>query len=382
MTTATVLHIVSGLSTGGAELSLLRLMESTPELRPGGVISLRDAGSVGPRLAALGVAVEAVGIRGSLPTPGQLLRLRRLARAAKPGIVQGWMYHGNLAALGCRTAAGRTVPVVWNIRHSVYSLADERPWTALVIRLGARLSRQPARIIYNSRTAAAQHEALGYAPERTLVIPNGFDIARFRPDPAARSLFRRELGLGAETVLVGLVGRYHPMKDHRSFLGAARVVAAAHPGVQFVLAGSRVDRSNAELQALVGESGIADRVHLLGEREDTPRLMAALDVLCSSSVSEGFPNVLGEAMSCGIPCVTTDVGDSAWLVGEGGTVVPRRDPAAMAAGVGELVAMSPDGRRAVGARGRARIEGHFALPAVARQYLELYRGLAPGQAGR
>ena len=169
-----VTHIITGLSTGGAERSLLKLLEASSELRDGArVISLRDLGTVGPHLSALGIPVSAIGVHGSLPTPAAVLRLRSQVRCTTSALLQGWMYHGNLAALAARGWLPGRVPLVWNIRHSVYSLASEKSLTALLIRLGAVLSHLPDRIIYNSRLAASQHEALGYAADRTVVIPNG-----------------------------------------------------------------------------------------------------------------------------------------------------------------------------------------------------------------
>lgn len=370
------LHLITGLSTGGAELSLLKLLEGSAELRAGAsVVSLRDLGTVGPRLAALGIPVQSAGIRGSLPTPAAVLRLRRLVRAARPALLQGWMYHGNLAALAARRWVGGRVPLVWNVRHSVYSLAAEKPMTAHLIRLGAALSRRPDRIVYNSRLAATQHEALGYDPSRTIVIPNGFDTERFAPGAQHRSPVRAELGLPPETPLIGLVGRYHPMKDHVTFLRAVARVRRSWPDVHAVMAGTDVTPENPELRALMTSLGIGDIVHAVGEVSDTVRLMAALDLLCLSSSSEGFPNVVGEGMACGVPCVVTDVGDAAWVVGDTGVVVPARDPEALAQGLGSLLASPASTRAELGHRGRRRIKEHFTLSAITRQYADLYATL-------
>lgn len=368
-----VLHLITSLATGGAELSLLKLLEGSAELREGArVISLRDLGTVGPRLAALGIPVQAAGIRGSVPTPAAAFRLRRMVRAARPGILQGWMYHGNLAALAARRWLGGGVPLLWNIRHSVYALAAEKPMTAHLIRLGARLSRRVDRIIYNSRLAATQHEMLGYDPSRTVVIPNGFDTERFAPGAHHRTPIRAELGLAPDTPLIGLVGRYHPMKDHATFLQAVAQVRSSCPAVHAVMAGTDVTGDNPALQALMHSLGISDIVHAIGEVSDTARLTAALDLLCLSSSSEGFPNVVGEAMAAGVPCVVTDVGDTAWLVGDTGRVVPPRSPAALAAALGAELALSATERQQRGARARARILAEFTLPAIVRRYEALY----------
>jgi len=371
------LHIITGLTTGGAELSLLKLLEASPDLRSGArVISLRDLGTVGPRLAALGIPVEAAGIYGSLPTPAAVGRLRRMVRAATPGLLQGWMYHGNLAALAARGWVRDRVPLVWNIRHSVYSLGAEKPMTALIIRLGAALSRRPDRIVYNSRLAAAQHEALGYAADRTVVIPNGFDTERFAPAEQHRVRVRTELGLAPDTPLVGLVGRYHPMKDHANFLRAVALVGQEHFTARFIMAGTDVTADNRQLMDLVTALGVGEIALPLGEIGNTALLMPALDLLCLSSSSEGFPNVVGEAMACGVPCVVTDVGDAAWMVGETGVVVPPRNSVALANGLNQLLGASAATRAELGRQARKRIESHFTLPAITRTYAALYAELA------
>ncbi len=376
------MHIITSLSTGGAELSLLKLLAASPALRAGArVISLRDLGTVGPRLEALGIPVWATGIRRSLPTPAAVLRLRKMVRAASPSLLQGWMYHGNLAALAARGWLRKRVPLVWNIRHSVYSLGAEKPMTAMVIRLGAMLSRWPDRIIYNSRLAASQHEGLGYASDRTLVIPNGFDIARFFPRSDVRSPVRAELGLASDTTLVGVVGRYHPMKGHENFLRAVAVVRREFPDARFVMAGTGVTPDNRDLMEVVGALQMREAVLPLGELSDTSRLMAALDLLCLPSSSEGFPNVVGEAMACGVPCVVTDVGDAAWLVGETGIVVPPRDPAALAEGMRQLLRAPSNARVQLGAAARRRIESHFTLAAVIQQYTDIYSALGGSTRG-
>jgi glycosyltransferase involved in cell wall biosynthesis len=281
------------------------------------------------------------------------------------------MYHGNLAALLARPAS--RPPVLWNIRQSLTDLGRERPLTALAIRAGARLSPQAARIIYNSRASARQHEAIGYDPRRTVVIPNGFDTARFQPALAARDTLVARLGVGRETIVVGHVARFHPMKNHLGFLRAAAMVVAAVPRTIFVLAGQGVDSSNRSLTSAIARLGLTGKVHLLGALDDVPALMAGLDLLCSpSGWGEGFPNVLGEALAAGVPCVATDVGDSAWIVGGAGLVVPPGDDAALAAALTDLIRAPSEVRKALGVEGRRRVQQEFTLEAIAARYEDLY----------
>ena len=188
---------------------------------------------------------------------------------------------------------------------------------------------------------------------------------------------REELGISEETPLIGLVGRFNAQKDHGTFIRGAARLHADLPEVHFLLCGDDVTCENIELAEWLKASGIGDRCHLLGRREDIPRLTAALDIATTSSAyGEGFPNVIGEAMASGVPCVATDVGDSALIVDEAGKIVPPRDPRALAEAWRALIMLGPDGRARVGLAARRRIEKHFSLPVVVARYQSLYEELA------
>ena len=371
-----VLHVITGLDTGGAEMMLLKLLSAG---QCGGieptVLSLTGlGGTIGERLIALGVAVEAVGLRRSGASIARLPRLLGSARRFRPHLVHGWMYHGNLAASAIGALATRHIPILWSIRQTLYRLSDERRSTRAVIRLGAALSHLPSSILYNSTLSAEQHEAIGYAGTKRVVIPNGFDCKQFRPSAEARREVRAELRLPPDSMLVGLVARYHPMKGHNVFLRAASHLSRDWAELRFILAGREVTKDNPTLAALIEELGLGERVILLGERSDVPRITAALDIACSSSVrSEGFSNTIGEAMSCGIPCVATDIGEGREIIGDAGILVPPGDAVALARAIGRMLDESIDQRRARGLAARARIEQKFSLTEIARRYHELYR---------
>jgi glycosyltransferase involved in cell wall biosynthesis len=311
-------------------------------------------------------------MKPGMPTPAAIWRLRCLARRLKPDLIQGWMYHGNLAASLAGAFAPKSVPVLWNIRRASCSLEHDKPLTRIIIKSGARLSGLPAKILYNSRMGAAQHKDFGYRADKTLVIPNGFDTALFAPSAEARGDVRLELGVGKDAILIGLVGRYSPEKDHANFLRGGALLLKSCPDVSFVLLGRGCDKENRALGELIRDLGIVERVYLLGERHGIPRITAALDIASSSSFEEGFSNVVGEAMACGVPCVVTDVGDSAWIVGETGRVVPPRDSEALCAAWRELVEMGSAARRALGVKARRRIEERFSIHRIAQQYEKAY----------
>lgn len=372
-----VLHIINDLSVGGAEMMLYKLLSTMNKERFSfAVVSLKKRGKLCKRVERLGVPVYTLASKRSFPTPASTWSLVRLMRRLRPDVIQGWMPHGNLAAQLVGALGQSRVPVLWNIRQSLYSLDYEKPLTAIAIKLGARLSKRPAGIIYNSRTGAAQHAAFGYSNKRSLVIYNGFDTKVFAPSASARHSVREELNVTENTVLIGLISRYHSIKDHSNFLRAAALLLEKYPDVRFVLAGREIEWDNQPLRELIQSLGLVNNVHLLGERQDNERIIAALDVATSASHGEGFPNVIGEAMSCAVPCVVTNVSDLPWIIEGAGRVVPKHDSTAMAEALIEMLERGQSGREALGHAGRARVMEHFRLDSVGAQYETLYQSVA------
>jgi glycosyltransferase involved in cell wall biosynthesis len=374
-----VLHVITGLNLGGAETMLYRLLRAShPGPSAYDVVSLTDRGIVGERIEAMGIPVRALGMRRT-PDPRPLLRLARFVARTRPDVVQTWMYHADLVG-GVAAALARNAKIAWGIHHSTVERAHARRTTRLAVALGARLSPWiPDRIVAVSRAARDLHVDAGYDARKFVVIPNGFDMTEFRQEPGWRREVRRELGVADHLVLIGLVARVDPQKDHVNFLRAAAVMARRRSEVRFLLCGKDATRENGTLLQAVSEHGLGDRVLLLGPRTDIPRIMNALDIATLSSAwGEAFPLVIGEAMACGVPCVVTDVGDSAYLVGDTGRVVRPRDPEELAAGWEALVELGPDGRRLLGGAARARIEQHFSLPRIAAEYASLYRRMLDG----
>lgn len=365
-------HIITGLTTGGAERALYNLLAGGLAQRyESAVISLSEAGTFGERIQALGVPVYTLGMRRG-PDPLALLHLRALVRVIQPDVIQGWMYHGNLAASAAAVLARGRPAVAWNVRHSLYALDDEKRLTRWIIRAGRILSSRTDATVYNSSVSREQHEAFGFCAERGRVIPNGFDLDQLRPDRSVAGRVRGEFGIPETAMVVGHVARFHPMKDHASFLRAAVKVADAFPDAHFLVVGRGVDLETSVLSGIVPER-LIDRFVFPGERADVTDLMRGMDVLCTSSAwGEAFPNVLGEAMACGVPCVATDVGDSREIVGDTGWVVSPAEQQALAAAIEQALSMSEDERQALGRGARQRVEAGFSLGAVFAQYVKLY----------
>jgi glycosyltransferase involved in cell wall biosynthesis len=372
-----LVFIISALDVGGAEIALLKLLERiNPATHSVQVISLTTLGPIGERIGRLGVAVEALGMRRSTMGLLALARVIRLLRQARPDVVQTWLYHADL--LGGVAARIARVPVlIWGVRSSDFLRSDTRFTTRKVFSLCARLSSLlPDCVVYNSNKGREFHRSRGYRERSSRVIPNGIDAKQFAPDEAARREVRVELGVADETPLVGIIARFDPLKNHRGFIEAAAELNRARPDVHFVLAGQGVDWSNATLAVWIESANLRGVFHLLGRRDDIARLTASFDIAALASVSEAFPNVLAEAMASGVPCVATNVGDAALILGDTGAIVPVGDMRALAARMADMLALPQVERRRLGGRARARVMSEFNLEVMANRYLEVYADVA------
>ncbi len=373
-----IVFIITGLSTGGAEMMLLKVLERLDRQRfSPHVISLTTLGELGPRIAALAIPVETVGMKSGLPSPLGFFRLIRMLKRVNPDVVHTWMYHADLLGGLAARLAGISA-IGWCIRNSNMDQDKSKFSTRAVVSLCAFISRWvPSLILSCSENARQVHVRGGYAAERMVVVPNGFDLSRFQPDGDARKNLRTELGVDFSTPLVGLIGRFDSQKNHAGFFEAAGDLHRHLPQVHFVLSGQGINESNAALTNAISQAGVIANTHLLGLRSDMPALMAALDVLASSSsYGEAFPNVVGEAMACGVPCVVTDVGDSAYIVGDSGQVVSPNDMAGLAAAMKSVLTRSAVERRSLGERARARVAEEFDIVDVTKRYEAFFEELA------
>lgn len=371
-----LLFIISGLDTGGAEMALYRLLSRISPTNECHVITLTDVGPVGNQIAVLGIPVSAFNLRsGGIR---QFVRLIRFIHKLKPDLVHTWMYHANLfGGLASRLAGIKHV--VWGIHHNNLAAGLNKRSTLLVARIGGWLSRWlPEAIVYCAHASRDTHLASGYGNRHTHVLANGIDPQQYRPDPLARSSIRSELGISDETPLVGMIGRFDPLKNHRGFMHAASRLLQQLPQTRFVLAGQNIEHSNSELMLWISQHQLQDAVILLGKRDDMPRLMAALDVLALPSLGEAAPNVVAEAMACGIPCVACKVGDSCRLIGTTGLCVAPADMDALADAMLQLLS-DQNRRHGLGQAARERITRHYSLDHSANCHLQLYAQLLSGK---
>ncbi len=371
-----ILYVITGLSTGGAETMLYKLLQNInrSQFKPF-VISLTNLGEFGPRIESLGVPVVALEMKFSTLLPIKFFKLFILIRRFGPSLVHTWMYHADLIG-GIASRLAGVKALSWGIRHSDLTPGKDKRSTLLVMRICALMSSWlPRRILTCSKRAQEIHVSAGYCPAKMYLIPNGFDLTRYKHDPNANDSVCIELGLPCGTQLVSLIARDNPQKNHAGFLEAASYVHATRPDVHFVLAGTGIDQNNHRLKSLIERLGLQKNVHLLGRRDDIPRLMSSCILVSSSSFGEAFPNVLGEAMACEVPCVVTDVGDSAEIVGDLGKVVDAGDMLGLARNIVEIIDMKSEERTELGRVGRERVLEHYEISDITRRYENFYGSL-------
>lgn len=325
-----ILHLITGLENGGAEATLFRLIQSSPDLDHL-VVSLTTAGRYGTELEDLGFQVLELNLTKSL------FGLRRLFQAVnffEPDLIQSWMYHANLLASLC-SFLRPNVPICWGIHHTNLVVGVD-PWhTLLASRICAALSNWvPQNVIYVGEKSMELHRQSGYKPQTEMLIPNGYDLSKFVPDLISKQQIRASLDIPHDAFVLGNVGRFAPQKDHPNLLKA--LALANLPSGKFfcLLVGEKMDHENHELTALATSLGILDSLRFLGPRRDVEKVMNGMDVhVTSSAFGESFPNVICESMACGNPCITTEVGDAAFIAGETGFLAQPGDAESLSSAI-------------------------------------------------
>lgn len=327
-----ILHIINTLAFGGAQSVLVHLLEAWEDKQDiHRVISFGSKEPLSGRIEALNIVVEYIDFQPNKFEPWKFLKFVKIINDYKPDITQTWLYHADLIGSIASQLVSHA-PIIWGIHHTTTDKSSVKSSTWIIIRLLAQLSRfLPSCIICCSHSAYQAHLNLGYPKNKMTVIVNGIDTTQFRPDSNARGVVRDELGLSPQTILIGMFARFHPQKDHKTFIRAAGILLKQNPDVHFVLAGNEIDNSNKLLMDELSREDILKNFHLLGNRLDMPRLQAGMDIgTLSSAYGEALSMTLCEAMSCGIPCVATNIGDSALLIGDAGLTVEPNNPDALA----------------------------------------------------
>lgn len=365
-----VLHIISGLKVGGAEMALHRLITSSRDSDfEHAVIALTPEGGMRHRFQEDNVKLEVLDFKSSPFI--QFWRLTSLIKKNNPDIVSTWMYHADLfGGVAARLAGVRKV--IWGVRTTDVTVGGARA-TAIIRKLCAWLSHfVPEVIICVAEAARCAHVDIGYKRETMVVISNGFDLQNLKATEAQRQTLRKLCGFDASEVVIGSLGRFNAAKDQKNFVSAAGLLVQRFPHIRFLMVGRELELNNIELSAWIQQTGHADLFVLLGERSDVSVCLSAMDIFCLHSRTEGFPNVLGEAMAMALPCVTTDVGDAALLLDNTGIVVSKEDSAALALGLEKLLALTSEERALLGQKARQRINDEFTLSRTKEQFELVY----------
>lgn len=371
-----VLHLSMSLAKGGAEGFLSRLIQETHKTGVNhSVVTLLPRNDYKGILSATGTSWHSLDMtRGRIDLEAPL-KLRSIMASERPDLVQTWMYHADLLG-GLTAMSRRRLPVIWSVRHSDLGSFNNKQ-TFAVVRACSLLSRiLPKKIIYASKAARHHHESKGYARHVGQVIHNGYESARYYRLPPANNPILGKLRGAPSTPVVGFVGRFDAQKDIPSFLTACANIARRVP-IRVLMCGPDIADANPALKTLIQSHGLLEHTTLLGFQTDLIPVYSAMSVLLlSSSNGEAFPNVVAEAMLCETPCVVTDVGDAAVIVGASGKVVAKRDPQGMARAVLELLSMTQNGLVELGAACRRDVSRRFPISAVAREYQQAYSDVA------
>ena len=326
----TVLHIITGLDDGGAEAVLYRLCKFD-EKNKHIVISLMNEGKYGPLLKEIDVDVYSLEMANGKIKLDSIINLYKLIKKLKPDVVQTWMYHADLIGGIVAKLAG-IKNIVWGVHHTTLVKGESKRSTILIAKINAFISKFiPKKIIYCAEKSREVQESIGFIKKKGIVVCNGYNINDFKPNEEAGNNFRSEINIDEKEFLIGHVGRYDPQKDHKNLIEGIALLDKQKISFKVVLVGSNLDNQNEILINIIREKGLENKILLLGKRNDIPNVMNGFDLfVLSSAFGEAFPNVLNEAMACGTPCITTDVGDASIIVGETGWVIPPKNPQALA----------------------------------------------------
>lgn len=369
-----IAHVIIGLNVGGAELMLQRLVLNSSEKADFEhcVISLTDLGIIGPKLQQQGVKVHSLGMTSLSSLPLTLLKLRRLIKKIDPDVVQTWMYHADL--LGGLAAKSLGVKkIIWGIRTTDVTKSASKK-TVYLSRLCARLSYViPAKITCVAEKSKEYHVDIGYDKSKFSVIPNGFDLTRFHPDNTKRQILRNELSISEKELVIGHLGRFNSVKNHINFIKACLLLFDKGYEFKVIMAGRDVTLDNENIASLFKNNDYKQMFSFLGEITDTPSFYCSTDVFCLCSYSEGFPNVLGEAMACENVCLATDAGDAYKIMSPYGVHIKSTSFKDIAGTIeSEILPISINQLKQIGKHNRKKIKDYYSLESVIEQFESLY----------
>lgn len=372
-----ILHIITGLSIGGAEKALFNILNNgLNEAHENHIISLTKGGELEHSMQEIAVSVKSLEMHKGILSINAITKLKKSVKTLHPDVIQGWMYHGNFASYIAKQLTNYSPPLLWNIRTCLYSLKNQKPMTRFVIRANQKLSNCPESIIYNSLLSKFQHESFGFKANAGINIPNGIDVKMFSPDTKLKLLVRDKIHIPRNAIVIGHVARFHAVKDHINFLQAAASIVENNDHVYFLMIGKQITRDNKELNNFITEN-LSKRLTMLGQQNDISNYMKAIDLFCISSAwGEAFPNVVGEAMASGVPCIATDIGDCSRIIDNTGIIVPPKNNTELINALQIMLSMPEKERVLLGKSARQRIINHYSIVSIVKRYSDLYTKFA------
>lgn len=366
-----ILHIIPELGIGGAEGMLLRLIGSKKSAEEHVLISLRRDDKNADRFLSLGIKVYFLNM-SFFPSPRVIWSCFRIIKQERPSLVSTWLYLGDLVGTLSCLFLKNAPPIIWNIRCSDAQDKDWRLPRWMVSKLLSILSPLADKIVCNSQKGIDYHKRIGYQNKHWYLVPNGFDTELYKPNTKAREELRRELGIPLDAHVIGIVARYDRLKDYPTFLTAAKEFQIKRPQTHFVLVGEGIAATNAALAPYLKEFVSLEKVHLLGKRADVANLLSAFDIFTLTSLSEGFPNVIGEAMATEVFCVATDVGASKEILGETGYLIQPQNINQLKDAWEKALTMPASERLKQRAESRKRIQERYSLANIIKSYRNIY----------
>lgn len=366
-----IIHVIAGLENGGAEMMLYKLIKYRSKNKYDvEIVSMTDRGVFGSKIESEGIKVHTLNMRNGQPTLKSIIKLRNICKDAD--IIQSWMYHADLISL----IVGKTMKnkkVVWGIHHSNLDKDKNKKLVLIVARINRYLSKFTYKIVCCSNFAKEVHIKFGFDKSKFEIIPNGFEVDKFYKVKGARCKLKEELTQIANTKnIVCHVARWDPLKDYNNLIRSIKIVSEKVDSVKYLLCGRYINDDNKELKDLIIKEGVEDMVILLGTRDDIPDIMSASDILILSSSGEAFPNVIGEAMACETPCISTDVGDCKYIIDRYGKVVKKQDSHELAIATITMLDKEESELKQIGKEARERIINMFSINKVVEQYEKIY----------
>lgn len=363
-------HVITSLENGGAEAFLYSLVKESKQKRVT-IISMRDDWGYGKRFEKLGCKVIVLGMKPVQANLKHFFQLVRILKREQPAAVFTWMHHANLfAGLAAKVAFIPTI--IWGIHDAFMQPEKEKLATRFIIRVTALFSYfVPNKIIYVAKKASEVHASIYYDQRKKIVIPNGYDVERFKPNINKRLVIRKQLGIDENSFLIGMIARFDPLKDHETFMKVAKILLDKGLNVHFLLCGSGVSSKNKQLSNYINRYDLAKHLTLAETRDDIENVYSALDVFLLTSLTEAFPNVLCEAMASAVPCVSTDVGDASIIIADTGAITRTQDYTQMALEIEKMLLLPTTDWNQKKEKARQHVVQNFSIKKITKRYMEL-----------